>query len=108
MRRDRGSVLVWTAFVVGLSALVIIWVGRIGAAGTDAAHAQSVADVVALAGVDGGRAASIAVARRNGASLRSFEIDDGRVTVSVRLGPAVAEATATSSDGERAMGAGSS
>jgi uncharacterized membrane protein len=108
MRRDRGSVLVWTAFVMGLSALVIIWLGQIGAAGTEAARAQSVADVAALAGVDGGREASTVVARRNGASLMSFEDDDGRVTVSVRLGPALAEATATSSDGERAMGAGAS
>jgi hypothetical protein len=31
MRRDRGSVLVWTAFVVGLCALVVVWVGRVGA-----------------------------------------------------------------------------
>ena len=90
MRRDRGSVLVWTAFVMGLCALMMVWLGRIGAAGTVTARAQSVADVAALAGVDGGRAAAIAVARRNGARLTSFEDDDGRITVTVRLGPAVA------------------
>ncbi len=54
MRRDRGSVLVWTAFVMGLCALMMVWLGRIGAAGTVTARAQSVADVAALAGVDGG------------------------------------------------------
>jgi uncharacterized membrane protein len=98
MRRDGGSVLVWTAFVVGLCALVVVWIGRIGAAGTDASRAQSVADVAALAGVDGGRAAATAVAGRNEAQLTSFEDDDGRITVRVRVGPAVAEATATSSE----------
>jgi hypothetical protein len=99
---------VWTAFVMGLCALVTVWLGRIGAASAEAARAQSVADVAALAAVDGGRAASTAVASRNGASLISFEDEGGRITVRVRLGPTVAQATATSSDAERAMGAGSS
>jgi hypothetical protein len=98
MRRDRGSVLVWTAFVVGLCALMIIWLGRIGAAGTIAARAQSVADAAALAGVDGGRASSNSVARRNGATLTSYEDEEGRITVEVRVGAASAEATATSGD----------
>jgi hypothetical protein len=98
MRREDGSVLVWTAFVVGLCAVLVIWIGRLGAAGTSAARVQSVADAAALAGVDGGRPASARVASGNGVTLTSFDDDGSRVTVTVRLGRALASATATSSD----------
>jgi hypothetical protein len=104
MRRDRGSVLVWTAFVVGLVAVLLVCTGRIGSAGTTASRAQAVADLAALAAVDGGHRAADEVARRNGARLVGYADDTDVVVVRVRCRGATATARATA-DTSSARGA---
>jgi hypothetical protein len=86
---------VWTAFVVGMVAVLAIGISRVGAAAATAAEAQSVADLAALAGVDGGRPAATAVVAANDGRLASYREVGGVVTVSVRVRAATATASAT-------------
>lgn len=63
------------------------WIGRLGAAASERAHLDAVADVVALAAVTTDRADAAEVARRNGAVLTELDhVDDAVVVVVERSG----------------------
>ncbi len=91
---DGGSVTVWMVLVVMVTGVVLALIGQSAGEAGDLARVQSTADLAALAGVDGGRAAAVRVAHGNGAELRSFVAADGVVTVEVADRDAVATATA--------------
>ena len=94
--RDRGSAAILT-LVVTLVVTVVV-AGGLASLGTrlaDREQARTAADAAALAGVHGGRASSVALARRNGAEVVSWSTDGVAVTVVVRVGHEVARARAT-------------
>ena len=92
---ERGAVTVWMTVVVGLAALTMVWVGRAGRDAVDSSHAQSVADLAAIAAVDGGEPAVRDVARRNRARVLDVRWVGDRVVVRVERDGVVASATAT-------------
>ena len=94
--RDRGSMLVFV-MLVGLAltaavtlALTPLLVGLIAHA-----KAQNAADAAALAGVNGGEAASSAVASANDATLVAWSRSGYEVSVTVQVGDQHASARAT-------------
>jgi hypothetical protein len=83
--------------VAGLLALVaVVAVGLVALGGlvTTRANAQTAADAAALAGAADGRPAATAVARQNDGELESFQVADGEVEVTVRVGDARATSRA--------------
>ena len=84
--------------MLSLVAVAVGLVAAIGVAGpalVDQARADAVADVAALAGVDGGETAARTVAQRSGASeVRVTGGADEQVVVSVAVGRRRAVATA--------------
>lgn len=88
-RREDGAGTVLAVAMLGV--LVTVTVATSGVVGVVAAHrrAQSAADLAALAGAsalqDGGDACAHAgaIAERNGAELRSCQVDDWNVSVMV-------------------------
>ena len=94
MPSEAGSVTVWAALMVVLATVIG---GALFAAARHeivGAQARAPADLVALAGVAGGRASAAALARANDAVLVSFEEQGDRVHVTVLRRSARAEATA--------------
>ncbi len=91
---ERGSVIVWMVLVVAVCALVLGLLARSAGEAGDLARVQTTADLAALAGVDGGRTASVRVAHGNGAELRSFARSGETVTVVVAHLGLTATATA--------------
>lgn len=94
--RDRGSMLVFTV-LVGLafsSAAIAASVPLLDEL-RDRQRAQNAADAAALAGVGGGRDASAALARANGATLVAWERDGHAVAVTVAVDDSRARARAT-------------
>jgi hypothetical protein len=95
---DRGQ-----AAVVGLATTCVVFVVMLGALGVvgdrlvDRARARTAADAAALASLDGGRAAAIAMARTHGAMLVSWSAGPGpdEVTVVVTVDGVEAAARAT-------------
>jgi hypothetical protein len=61
----------------------------------DASRARTAADAVALAGAAGGHDAASRLAAENGAVIEAWSADERSVTVTVRIGDAVAEARAS-------------
>jgi hypothetical protein len=61
----------------------------------DASRARTAADAVALAGASGGHAAARRLAAANDAEIVAWSEDADTVTVTVRVGSAVAEARAS-------------
>jgi hypothetical protein len=94
MARERGSVTLWVAVVVMVATVLALVVARVAAAGEARGRAQAVADLAALAAVEGGRPAARAVADGNDAELVSYAERDGRFDVAVRCETAVARASA--------------
>jgi hypothetical protein len=96
---ERGQAVPLGLAVVVVAVLVMVAIAELGGNVVDAGRARTAADAAALAGVEGGREASARVAAGNGAELLSWssntEIDAVTVTVSVRVGRAVATAAAT-------------
>jgi hypothetical protein len=84
MSRERGSVTTWVAGVVMLATVLALVVARTAAVGAARGRAQAVADLAALAAVEGGRPAAAAVAHRNGAALVAVGFVGGRADVTVR------------------------
>ena len=88
-----------------MSSVVVVAAALIGAIGAatprlvDHARADAVADVAALAGVDGGASAAREVARRSGATEATVTgVSSQRVVVSVVVGGATAVAAAAPVD----------
>lgn len=88
--RERGSTVPLLAVAVVLVGMMVMGLGRVGAAGSARAAARTAADAAALAGAADGRAAAEALARANGAELVAFEGIGPDTRVTVRLGPAEA------------------
>jgi hypothetical protein len=84
--------------VIALTTLAVVMIMAIAQLGTtvlERSAAQTAADAAALAAVTGGRPAADAVARANGAVVVAVSAGLHDVTVTVRLGDAVAIARAT-------------
>jgi hypothetical protein len=94
MARERGSVTVWVAGVTMLAMALMAVSARTAVAATGRGRAQAVADLAALAGVDGGRSAAREVATANDARLVRYAEVDGRVDATVRRDGATAVASA--------------
>ena len=94
--RDRGSMLILVV-LTGLAMTASITLALVPVL-TSLVHrqqAQSAADAAALAGVTGGRAASLAIASANEAVLVGWSRSGYLVTVTVQVGGQEATARAT-------------
>jgi hypothetical protein len=99
VRDGRGQATPLALVVVVLAIVAVVAIAELGGNVVDAGRARTAADAAALAGVSGGRDASVLIAMRNGASLVSWSRrPDGAgltVTVTVRVGKATATAAAS-------------
>ena len=94
--RDRGSMLALVVLVgLAITAAVTIALVPVLGALIDRQHAHSAADAAALAGVEGGRAASDAVAAANHGTVVAWSQTGFDVTVTVQVGDQQATARAT-------------
>lgn len=80
-----------------ITVALLVAIARVGGVAVDRGRAQTAADAAALAGLTGGRAAAIALASANGATLVGWSRDPARheVIVTVRVGDTSATARAT-------------
>jgi len=83
------------AALVAIAGVLVLGIGVLARDVVDAGRARSAADAAALAGVAGGRAASIALATGNGATIVSWQRLGDDVVVTVRVGDATATARGT-------------
>lgn len=95
-----GAAVVVLIVTAVLALLVLDAVGDFGHTTLQRAQAQSAADASALAGLDGGRAASASIAARNGGVLVRWQRGPGtgEVTVVVRFGEITAVARASDAE----------
>lgn len=93
-RSERGiaTLLLPCVFVVALA--LVIGTTRVGAASTARARAEAVADMVALAAVNGGSTVAATVAGANGAELVTHDRVGHTESVSVRHGGVLARSAA--------------
>jgi hypothetical protein len=94
-RHDRGTIVFATLLVAALTVAVLLGLGGLARRVADHGRAQTAADAAALAGVEGGRAASDEAANRNGGTLLAFDMVGHDVLVLVRVGGAEARARAS-------------
>lgn len=97
-RSDRGQAAVLVVSVAAVLLVVFVMaLGTMGRTAIDRTRAQTAADAAALASLEGGRAAAVALAERHGASVVGWTSGPGayEVTVSVRIGDTTATARAT-------------
>ena len=92
---DRGSMVLLVTVAVVVAAMAAVATAELGVAMVQRQRAQTAADAAALAAVDGGAAAAARLASRNGGRLVGFVERTSVVTVTVRVGDAVATASAT-------------
>jgi hypothetical protein len=92
---DQGQAVPLAGALVAVAAVLVLGIGSLAGDVGDAGRARSAADAAALAGVDGGRPRSAALAVANGATLVSWRRDGRDVEVRVRVGRATASARAT-------------
>jgi len=93
---DRGNVSILMIGVVALSLSCALSLVALDVRLKQSAGAQTVADAVALAGVNFGAEAAHEVADRNDGVIEKMDISEmGVVTVTVRIGDALAIATAS-------------
>ena len=94
--RERGAATVFAMAIVGLAAVLMLGVARVGGAAVTRAQADRAADAAALAAADAlalGRGSGTAhadaaeTAQDNGARLVSCECDGGAAEVAVVVGP---------------------
>ena len=99
VRDDRGQAVSLALVAVVVAVVVMLAVASLGRSVVDAGRARSAADAAALAGVDGGRAASERLAAEHGATVLAWSAsgpsDAVTVTVIVRVGRARASAAAS-------------
>ncbi|MEI8391511.1 MAG: hypothetical protein WCG40_03335 [Actinomycetes bacterium] len=94
--RDRGNVSILMIGVVALSLISGVALADADVHLSDSLGAQTVADAVALAVINFGARVAHDVAHRNNAVIETMHTaDSGAVTVTVRLGDAVATASAS-------------
>jgi hypothetical protein len=95
-RGDGGQAAALAVIALTTLAVVLIMaVAQLGTSVLERSAAQTAADAAALAGVIGDRPAADRVARANGAAIIAWRAGPHEVTVTVRLGDAVATARAT-------------
>ena len=94
-RSDLGQALPLGVALAGVALVLVLAVGELASDVVDAARARTAADAGALAGVTGGRAAAVRLAAANGAELVGWRQVGREVTITVRVGDAVATARAT-------------
>jgi hypothetical protein len=82
------------ALGIALIAATLVVVSRVGVLVVDRSRADAAADAAALAAVQGGRPAAVAVATRNHGTLVSYVERKGSVEVRTRVGHATALARA--------------
>jgi hypothetical protein len=94
--RDRGSMLILVVLTgLGMTASITLALVPVLTALVQRQQAQSAADAAALAGVNGGRAASQAIATANEAVLIAWSQSGYAVTVTLQVGEQEATARAT-------------
>ena len=102
-RSERGSVAIFGLVVVVLAGLVLVGLGRAGAAAARSARADTAADAAALAaadalargdGSDAARVAARTVATDNGGVLEQCDCVDAHAEVVVMVGDARGRARA--------------
>jgi hypothetical protein len=83
--------------LTALTLAVIVALAQFGATVIDRTAARAAADAAALASVTGGRVAAVEIARANGGEVVTWSAGPGPhdVTVTVRVGDALAVARAT-------------
>ena len=91
---ERGQVLPLMVLALALVAGGLVLVVELGRIADDRAQARTAADAAALAGAVEGRAAALALATGNGATVISYEELGEEVEVVVRVGRASARARA--------------
>ena len=96
--RDNGQAGILCLGVIAILLMATDQMVRLGGAVVDAARAQSVADVVALAAVESGEAVVYQVARHNDAEVMSIVEWAGTVEVMVNVGGVVGRARASNID----------
>lgn len=92
---ERGNMTPLSLIVFAFVVLFAMGFTRIGAAMIVQARAQNAADSAALAGAVEGESTAMLMARRNGAELTAFDVEDQMVTVTVSIGSIKATASAT-------------
>lgn len=95
---DRGQAAIVLLVVTAVLTVVLTAaVADVGGHLVERSRAQHAADAAALASLRGGRAAAVALAHRNGATLIAWSVGPGldEVTVVVRVGDSTARARAT-------------
>jgi hypothetical protein len=97
--RERGQVLPLVAVVLAAAGMVVVLLGRVGAAAVERAQARTAADAAALAGAVAGRDEARWAAAANGGRLVVYRERDGDAWVRVQLGRAQADARARRSGG---------
>lgn len=93
-RTERGATTLLVAAGLALAVALAAGVGRVGAAAERRARTDAVADLVALAAVTGGPDGAAAVARANGARLRSTSVVGDVTVVRVQVRGTIAGAAA--------------
>ena len=96
--RDNGQAGILCLGVIAILLMATDQMVRLGGAVVDAARAQSVADVVALAAVESDEAEAYRVARNNDAEVMSIVEWAGTVEVMVKVGGVVGRARASNID----------
>ncbi len=96
---QRGQATPLALVVVVVAVVATFATAHLGRTVVDAGRARTAADAAALAGVEGGRAASARLAAEHGATIVSWGSsgppDAMTVTITVRVGRARASAAAT-------------
>lgn len=99
VRDDRGQATPLALVAVVVAVVSTLAIASLGRTVVDAGRARSAADAAALAGVEGGRAASERLASEHGAALVTWASsgppDAVTVTVTVQVGRARASAAAS-------------
>jgi hypothetical protein len=94
--RDSGSMLVFVVMVgVAVTGAVTMALVPVLSGIVERQQAQSAADAAALAGVTGGRAASLSIAAANEGAVIAWSRSGHEVTVTVQVGERRATARAT-------------
>jgi hypothetical protein len=106
LRDERGQAVPLVLALVALAVVLVIAVGVFAGDVVDAGRARTAADAAALAGVEGGRAASARLAAAHDGTLTAWRRRGRVVTVTVRVGAATASASATGGPIEAPAGAG--
>ena len=98
-RDQRGQATPLALVVVVLAVVATFAIAHLGRTVADAGRARTAADAAALAGVEGGQAASARLAAEHGATIVSWSSsgppDAVTVTITVRVGRSRASAAAT-------------